>query len=111
MEKNIAKSIINDNIKTYKLLRNNEIYNNMRLNSVAEAFRVNSLNIATLPDTAISIGYAVSLLIGTIYLEQLLVHPITKVIDRLRKLEDSVSTTSLVKNMTEEEFEGNKKEM
>ena len=104
MDKRKAISYVNDQIESYKLQRNINVYNNMGISYLEDAFRVNCTNIALLPNPILVTGAALALITGTIYLNELNSHPLTRKISRLKHLKDEIVTTNLVTDMTIDEL-------
>lgn len=109
MNRIVAKHLINDEIKGYKLQRDNEIFNKTRFYETVETFRINSANIAMLPailpaEIILAGLYGISL--GVVAYEcEKFYDPITKKIDKLKAFKKSIFTTGVVDDMTDDEFE------
>lgn len=104
MDKIEAKKLVRAKLNGYKLQRSNEVFNNMGLYSFIDAFRVNSANIATLPNTVLSTGIIFSLLTASLYHQKKQAHELTRRINKLKEMETAVVNDDYVEDMTNEEF-------
>lgn len=105
MEKKAAINYVNDKIRGYKLQRDNTLYNNTGLHPLVEAFRVNLNNIVMFPEPLILVGSGLALITGTIFFQELMVHPLTKRIKKLKELRSAIKHSDYSEDITIDELD------
>ena len=105
MEKKAAIELVNNKIRGYKLQRDNTVYTDMCLNPLVETFRINSSNIVMFPEPVILIGSTIALITGTIFFQELMTHPLTKQIKKLKELKSTIQHSNYCEDITTDELD------